>query len=280
MPFDVGLEALGVVEAVGSDIKRVKVGQAVASLSLKPQGFSEYVYTTEDSIFPLPEAKPEYISLLVCGLTVTVGLDQGGRLQPGEKVLITAAAGGTGHIGVQWAKRKGCHVIGTTSSAEKAKVLKELGVDRVINYREEDLDAVLKKEYPEGVDVIWETIGGKVFETLFQHLANRGRLVIIGGISGYKESGFPDVQIPHLPTQLLMKSKSLSGFILSDYRQYFPEYFAKLAELVRKGEIKVVLDFGDRAEGGRFEGIENVARGVSYLHTGKNIGKVTIKIQD
>ena len=105
-----------------------------------------------------------------------------------------------GHIGVQWAKKRGCHVIGMTSSEEKAKLLRELGADRVINYRTEDLDQVLTKEYPEGVDVVWETIGGKVFETLFKHLAPKGRLVVVGGISGYKKDGFPDVQIPNLPT--------------------------------------------------------------------------------
>ena len=94
-------------------------------------------------------------------------------------------------------------MIGMTSSPEKAKLLKELGVDRVINYKTEDLDAVLTKEYPDGVDVVWETIGGKVFETLFKHLAHKGRFVVVGGISGYKADGVPDVNIPNLPTQVL-----------------------------------------------------------------------------
>ena len=105
-----------------------------------------------------------------------------------------------GHIGVQWAKKRGCHVIGMTSSEEKAKLLSELGADRIINYRTENLDQVLTKEYPEGVDVVWETIGGKVFETLFKHLAPKGRFVVVGGISGYKEKGFHNVHIPNLPT--------------------------------------------------------------------------------
>ena len=71
-----------------------------------------------------------------------------GRIQKGDKVLITASAGGTGHIGIQWAKQKGAYVIGLTSSEDKAKLLKELGTDRVINYKTENLDEVLTNEFP------------------------------------------------------------------------------------------------------------------------------------
>lgn len=99
-------------------------------------------------MIPLPDARPEFIATLVNGLTASIGLDVAGRIQPGEKVLITAAAGGTGHICVQWAKAKGCYVIGTTSSDEKAKLLTSLGVDKVINYKTDDMDEVLTKEFP------------------------------------------------------------------------------------------------------------------------------------
>lgn len=87
---------------------------------------------------------------MVCGLTAAIGLDCVGQIKAGDKVLITAPAGGTGHIGVQWAKAKGAHVIGTTSSAEKAAFLKSIGVDHVINYKEEDLSTALTRDYPEG----------------------------------------------------------------------------------------------------------------------------------
>jgi len=92
--------------------------------------------------------KPNYLVANVNALTASIGLDKQGRIQSGEKVLITAAAGGTGQIAVQWAKQKGCYVIGTTSSADKAKFLKDLGADLVINYKEESLDQVLKTKFP------------------------------------------------------------------------------------------------------------------------------------
>ena len=99
-------------------------------------------------MIPVPEAAPKYLVANVNGLTASIALDKCGRIQPGDKVLVTAAAGGTGQIAVQWAKQKGCYVIGTTSSDEKGKYLKELGADLVINYRKEDMNEVLKERFP------------------------------------------------------------------------------------------------------------------------------------
>ena len=104
-------------------------------------------------IFPVPELNPVYLTTLLNGLTPAIALDQAGHLEAGEKVLVTAAAGGTGQIVVQWAKQKGAYVVGLTSSKEKAAYLKELGADDVINYREENLDQVLAERYPVS---LWE----------------------------------------------------------------------------------------------------------------------------
>ncbi|CAG2111840.1 unnamed protein product, partial [Medioppia subpectinata] len=86
-------------------------------------------------------------------------------------------------------------------------LLKELGTDRVINYKTENLDEVLTKEFPDGLDVIWETIGGKVFETLFSHLAVHGRLILVGSISGYKTEGVGGAPIDNLQAKILAKSQ-------------------------------------------------------------------------
>ncbi|GIX74915.1 prostaglandin reductase 3, partial [Caerostris extrusa] len=108
----------------------------------------QYVCLPALGVIPVPKAIPDYLVLLVSGLTAAIGLDKGNRIAAGETVLITAAAGGTGHIAVQYAKAAECHVIGTCSSEEKGKILKDLGCDRVINYKKEDLGEVLAKEYP------------------------------------------------------------------------------------------------------------------------------------
>ncbi|XP_054153308.1 prostaglandin reductase 3-like [Oppia nitens] len=280
LPFDIGLEALGLIEAIGKNVSNFKVGQPVVSFGVTPKAYSEYLYAKADELVPIPSIKPEFLSLFVCGLTATTGLDEAGRIKSGEKVLITASAGGTGHIAVQWAKQKGCYVIGMTSSTEKAKLLKELGTDRVINYKTENLDEVLTKEFPNGIDVIWETIGGKTYETLFNHLAPKGRLVIVGGITGYQTEGFLDIQIPNLNTKLLMGNKSLTGYILSGFNHLFPEYLTKLIGDVVNNKLKIVIDLGQNTTEGEFKGIDGVVRGVEHLHSGRNIGKVIIKIQD
>ncbi|CAG2174611.1 unnamed protein product [Oppiella nova] len=265
VPFDIGLEALGVIESIGTNVKTHKVGQNV--LFPEPT-LNMWSYAKPDEVIPVPSLKPEFISLLICGLTATIGLDELGRIKKGEKVLITASAGGTGHIAVQWAKQKGAYVIGLTSTPEKAKLLKELGTDRVINYKTENLDQVLTNEFPKGIDVVWETIGGQVYKTLFKHLAESGRLIIVGGITGYKTEGsnfITDPNIPNLPTTLLMKNQTLSGFILSAYKHLFTEYLPKLVEAVVTNKLRIVLDFGIKSGDGEFNGIDSVVRGVEVM---------------
>jgi len=275
VPFDVGFESLGEVEAVGKNVVNFKVGQAV--MSLAGAGYSEYLLREEKDLIPLPDLNPKYISLMVCGLTAAIGLDDAGKIKAGDKVLITAPAGGTGHIAVQWAKSKGAHVIGTTSSADKVAFLKSIGVDNVINYKDEDLSTALKRDYPNGVDVIWETIGGKVTETLLQHLANGGRMILIGGITGYKGEGFPKIEIE--PGRLVHQGITLSGFIVLAHVDKYPSYTKQLIEAVQSGKFKITNDFGESTPEGVFKGLDGAVRGVEHLHSGKSIGKVTIKIQ-
>lgn len=218
----------------------------------------------------------------VNGLTASIGLDQAGRIKAGDKVLITAAAGGTGQVAVQWAKLQGCEVIALTSSDTKGAYLKDvLGVDHVINYRKENLDKVLGDKFPDGVDVIWETVGGEMFKTLFKHLSNKGRLVVIGMIEGYKGEGVVGGQLPeNLTGKLLVGSKSLNGFVLFHYFEYIKEYFPKLIELIDTGKLKVKVDLGEQTPEGPFVGLDNAWRAEEHLHAAKNVGKVVVKVQE
>ncbi|KAG4065564.1 hypothetical protein HA402_004155 [Bradysia odoriphaga] len=275
VPFDIGFESLGVVEAVGANVTGFKVGQAV--ISMTGAGYSEYLLKSDKELIPVPNLDPKYISVMVCGLTAAIGLDSAGKVKAGDKVLITAAAGGTGHIAVQWAKSKGAYVIGITSSDDKVAFLKSIGADNVINYKDEDLSVALSRDYPDGVDVIWETIGGKVTETLIPHLAKFGRMVIIGGITGYKTEGFPKIEIQ--PGALVTKDITLTGFMLTNHAVDFPVYLTELIGDVASGKLKITNDFGEGTADGTFNGLDGAVRGVEHLHSGKSIGKVTIKIQ-
>lgn len=277
VPYNIGFEGLGTIQSIGSKVTGFTAGQSV--LYLGNSGFSEYIYAKAEQLIPVPEVHPKYLSLPVNGLTATIGLDKAGLIKSGEKVLITAAAGGTGQVGVQWAKSKGCHVIGTTSSEEKANYLKSIGCDHVINYKQNDLFEELSKVYPEGVDVIWETIGGETFTKLVDHLAVHGRIVVVGGITGYKESGFPKVNLSDLPSKILMKSNSVTGFLLLNENQHFKEYTVELLKQIASGKMQIKTDMGETVTGGPFKGLEGVSRAVEHLHTGKSSGKVVVHIQ-
>jgi NADPH-dependent curcumin reductase CurA len=267
------------VEALGDGVTGFKVGDNV--LYLGGKGYAEYIYAGPQELIPVPALKPELIATLITGLAASIGLDQAGRIKKGDKVLITAAAGGTGQTCVQWAKAKGCYVIGTTSSDEKGVFLTSLGCDKVINYRKEDLDASLTREFPDGVDVIWETIGGKTLEMLVKHLAVKGRMAIIGGISGYQSVGsaaMPAVAFNDLPMQMAIKSLSLSGFLVTNYADLFPDYLPKLIGRIMTGTLRIKVDNGEGTEGGPFKGIESATRANAHLHAGKNTGKVIIAL--
>ncbi|KAH7947208.1 prostaglandin reductase 3 [Rhipicephalus sanguineus] len=279
-PFDLGFESVGEVVAVGPDVDGLQVGNAVATTNFPNFGaFGEYQCVKATCAYRIPQVIPEVVALLVSGLTAAIGLDQQGRISAGETVLITAAAGGLGHLAVQYARAAGCRVVATCSSDQKEEYLRSLGCEKVINYRTHDLGAELGKAYPEGVDVVWETVGGETFDTLFGKLRPRGRLVVVGAIKGYLDDDkpFPDVDLRNLPYRLLARSTTLAGFLLTHYADLYPEYVAKLYMMLQDGSLVPRVDFGVNAEGGELKGVEGCIRGVEYLHSGKSVGKVVVK---
>ncbi len=267
-PLDLGAEMIGEVVAVGEKVTDFKVGDNVVSTAVG--GYAEYMTVRSRFAMPVPEATPEILALVVSGVTAALGLNTVGDMRTGETVLVTAAAGGTGQFAVQLAKLAGNTVIGTCGSDDKAELLKALGCDRVINYKKEDVGTVLKSEYPRGIDLVYESVGGTMFDTCVENLAVRGRLVIIGYISEYMST--PDlVTRPRIYRILLSKSASLRSMFLLHFIRQVPAEMAKLIELYQSGKLKVEVDSKS------FQGVEQVADAVEYLHTGKSAGKVVVK---
>ncbi|XP_062846289.1 prostaglandin reductase-3-like [Trichomycterus rosablanca] len=278
-PFPVGFEAVGEVVALGlSASSSFTVGDTVAYVS--EGAFAEYTVVPMKKAVPLPAARPEALAVLVSGATAFIALQRLGELKHGETVLVTAAAGGTGQYAIQLAKRAGCHVVGTCSTREKVEFLKSIGCDRPINYKEEDLAATLHKEYPKGVDVVYESVGGSTFDLALNNLAQHGRLLLVGFISGYQsESGLPPIRGATLPAKLLQKSASVRGFFLPHFLSEYIESVRSLVQMQQEGALMCVVDDGWRDEGGRFEGLESVYRAIDYLYSGKNIGKVVVELK-
>ena len=276
-PEDLGLESVAEVVAVGdSSSHGYKQGDAVAIF--KNGTFCEYMLVDEDHVIPLPDCSPKYLPLLVSGLAASISLEHVGEVKKNDKVLVTAAAGGTGLTAVQLAKLSGCHVLGTCSSNEKVDLLREFGCDRAINYKEESLKEVLHKEYPKGVDVVFESVGGEMLSTCINSLSIGGRLIMIGAVSTYKNTSIAN-SVPIPTVKLLFKSASVRGFFLAHFAPHYPQHLAKLIQLVSNGSLKCITDNGTSYAGGPFVGLEAIPDAVEYLYSGKSSGKVYVELK-
>ncbi|MEH2392193.1 MAG: zinc-binding dehydrogenase [Nostoc sp.] len=268
-PFDLGVEAIGKVVAIGENVKDFQIGDAVITTA-RGGGYREYQVVDANLAVKVREATPEVLTLIPTGVSALVALEQVGEMKSNEVVLVTAAAGGTGHIAVQLAKLAGNHVIGTCSSEAKAKLLRELGCDRIINYRTENLNQVLKQEYPNGINLIFECVGKTVFDTCVENLAVRGRLVVVGFISEYAKD-LEHITQPRIYHQLFWKAASVKGFLMPHYKDHIAEARDRLLNLFYTDKLKVAVDPT------QFQGIESIPDAVEYLLSGDNCGKVVTR---
>uniref|UniRef100_H2Z8U8 15-oxoprostaglandin 13-reductase n=1 Tax=Ciona savignyi TaxID=51511 RepID=H2Z8U8_CIOSA len=277
-PFDAGFEAVGEVVAVSDDLPASLVGKSVAHMS--NGAFSEFQSVAGKKLFEIPNAEPEYLTCMVSGMTAKLALQECGHLKKTDKVvLVTAASGGTGQFAVQLAKLAGCHVIGTCSSSSKVDFLKSIGCDHAINVSTENLNQVLKESYPEGVDVVYESVGGDTYETCVNRLAVKGRLIVIGYISGYqKPMGVASGSASALPVKMLMKSSSVSGFFLFHYADQWRATFHELCGLYKDKKLSCTVADGSSERIGGFKGIDSIPDAVDFLYSRKSIGKIFVEL--
>ena len=269
LPMDLGVEAVGEVVAVGSAVESWTVGDAVAT-TVRGGGYRDYQVIDANQAIPIREISAELLTLLPTGVSALVGLEQAGKMASQEVVLITAAAGGIGHIAVQLAKLAGNHVIGTCGSEQKGAFLKSLGCDRVINYRRESVDQVLTDEYPEGINLVFDCVGKHMFDVGIDHLAIRGRFVVVGFISEYGQS-LEQVLAPRIYDKLFWKAASIQGFLMPHFAEAIPEARDRLLDLYYSGQLRVRVDPKE------FIGIESIPDAVTYLLSGQNCGKVIVQ---
>ena len=213
-----------------------------------------------------------YMSVLgATGITAYFGLLDIGRPQPGETVVVTAAAGAVGSIVGQIAKLKGCRVVGIAGGPEKCRWLTEsLGFDAAIDYRNDDLNQALDQHCPQGVDVLFENVGGHIMDAVFSRLNLNGRMVLCGLISSYND----ERPLPG-PTdfgRILMKRLTVKGFIIIDYIPRFQEALNELQQWVANGDLQWKEHIID--------GIDNALDGLSLLFSGGNDGKLMVRLSD
>lgn len=186
-PITLGWDVSGVVSEVGSEVKNLKKGDPVFAYCRKAimhdGSFAEYICLSCENVVKKPESLSfaEAAAVPLSALTAWQSLFDNAHLQSQENILIHAGAGGVGSFALQFAKLTGAHVI-TTASKRNFDYVKSLGADEIIDYTQENFVDVIHKKYPQGVEVIYDTVGGSTLEASYQATKKGGRLVTIAGI--------------------------------------------------------------------------------------------------
>ena len=239
LPFSPGHEVSGVVRAVGSGVTRVQQGQRVIA-NLEWGGYAERAVTVAERVHPIPDAMPwdEAAAFFVVYQTGYSALVRRAALQPGEWLLVHGAAGGVGVAAVQLGKALGARVIATAGTAAKLDVARRAGADVLIDYRTEDwVDRVKAVTGGEGADVIYDPVGGDVFDGSTKCIAFEGRLLTIGFAGG---------RIPNLAiNRVLLKNISIVGVHWGFYQRrgspLVAEWMDALVKLYLDGRIRPVV---------------------------------------
>jgi NADPH2:quinone reductase len=187
LPTGLGVAGAGVVEATGSEVTEVRVGQRVAYAGVPPGSYAHARLVNADRLVPLPDSIGDELAAatLQQGITARFLLRDVYCVKPGDWILFHAAAGGLGTIACQWAKRLGARVIGTVGSAAKAAHAQRHGCDQVIDYSREDVRSrVMDITGGQGVQAVYDSVGQATFEASLRSLALRGTLVSFGSASG------------------------------------------------------------------------------------------------
>lgn len=240
LPFVPGSEYAGVIEAVGSDVKHLKVGQTVACLS-GTGGFATHTLAPAKLCLPLTPSfnAVDAAAFIMIYATSYHALVDRAELQAGETVLILGAAGGVGSSAIQIAKAMGAKVIAAASTDEKCALCRQLGADEVINYTNGDLREQIKAlTQGKGPDVIYDPVGGEFSEPAFRSIAWRGRYLVVGFAAG---------PIPALPWNLaLLKGASIVGVFWGDFAKREPqknaEMMVTLTDWYEHKKIKPFID--------------------------------------
>ncbi len=210
-------------------------------------------------------------TLALVGPTAYFCLLDIGDPKPGETVVVSTAAGAVGSLVGQIAKIKGCHVVGLTGSDDKCRwITEDLGYDIAINYKTENLAEALAKACPNGIDVYYDNVGGKILDECLKLMNLHGRIPTCGLISQYNAT--EPVPGPYNYGLVLMHRLKIQGFIILDYMDRYPEAIEALIGWMKEGKLKARLDVSD--------GLETALQTVKKLYTGDNMGKLMVRVKD
>lgn len=257
---------------VSSKNSKFKEGDIVEGFSL---GWQEYAIATPASIRKIDQnLAPIQTAVGVLGMpgmTAFFGLLHIGKPIPGDTVVVSAASGAVGQLVGQIAKIAGCYVVGIAGGAEKCRYITEtLNFDASIDYKNEIVDEMLDKYCPNGVNVYFDNVGGKITDSVISRLANYARVAVCGVISQYNLTS-PE---PGLRTHraLLTNQATTEGFLVFQFSQKYHIAIERIAKWIKEDKIKYKEDI--------IEGLENAPEAFIGLMKGKNFGKLLIKVSE
>lgn len=268
-PFSPGGEAAGVVLEVGEKVEHLKAGDRVMALT-GWGSFAEQVAVPAYNVMPIPRGL-DFTAAAAFGMTYGTSmhaLKQRANLQPGETLLVLGASGGVGLAAVEIGKAMGARVIAAASSAEKLAVAKAAGADELINYSESSLKEEVKKlTGGQGADVIYDPVGGDLFDEAIRSIAWNGRLLVVGFASG---------RIPELPVNLcLLKGAAVVGVFWGSFAQRQPQdnaaNFQQLFAWHAEGKLKPLVS--------QTFPLQQAAEAINALGQRKAVGKVVVQVR-
>jgi len=263
-----------VAQVVNSDVQGFAVGDWVLSYS----GWQDYAVSNGEGINNLGQSptNPSWaLGILgMPGFTAWAGLTHIGEPKAGETIVVAAATGPVGATVGQIGKLRGCRVVGIAGGADKcAYAVNELGFDACIDHKSGDLKAELAKACPDGIDVYFENVGGKVFDAVVGLLNANARVPVCGLVSAYNATELPagPDRMGWLMGQLLRKKIKMQGFIIfDDFGHLYPDFAKEMMAWIADGKIKYREEMID--------GLENAPAAFVGLLKGENFGKRVIRV--
>ncbi|MFH7024359.1 MAG: zinc-dependent alcohol dehydrogenase family protein [Heteroscytonema crispum UTEX LB 1556] len=276
MPAILGCDGAGIVEAVGAEVRYFRVGDEVyfcnGGLGAHQGNYAEFTVVDERFVARKPKSVSfaEAAAAPLVLITAWEALYERGRLEPGEKVLIHAGAGGVGHVAIQLAKLKGADVCTTVSSQEKADFVKHLGADEVILYKQTDfVQAALNWTGGEGVDLAFDTVGGEILHKTFPAVRVYGDIVTI--LEPDANTVWKAARMRNLRIGLeLMLTPMLQGMV--EAQQHHAEILQQCATWIDEGKLKIHV--------GQKLPFAEAAKAHQLLETGSMTGKIVLLISD
>lgn len=262
--------SLGVIEQSKSG--RFAVGDIVTTAA---GGWADYAVVPESTVgkvhrFPGLPLTANMSVLGMTGMTAFFGVTDVLNPQPGETMVISAAAGAVGSIAGQIAKQKGARVIGIAGGPEKcAWLTSELGFDAAIDYKNERVSEALDRLAPEGVEMNFENVGGDIMNAVWNRLKVHGRMAVCGMISAYNATTAP--KPPNL-ARIITHRLKIQGFLVLDYQSRAREMVAEMGPWLADGSLKWKVHVD--------EGLEGAVDSLNRLFTGAHDGKLLVRVSE